>query len=86
MLQTFLTPEKLWPGGIPPSVHLHQNGDLSEDDMKEESKGWCQRSGFQRLISPRKRNNDERSLKDGLLRIRPFEIRIKIVLRYENRR
>jgi hypothetical protein len=42
MLQIFLTSDKLWPGGIPSSVRRHQNGDLSEEEMKEETKGWCQ--------------------------------------------
>lgn len=49
MLQPILTPEKLWPGGIPSSVRPHPNGELTDGpeesdwkDWKEECKGWCQ--------------------------------------------
>ncbi|KAE8549114.1 hypothetical protein EYB25_007629 [Talaromyces marneffei] len=49
MLQPILTPEKLWPGGIPASVRPHPTDDLTNGpekwdfkDWKEECKGWCQ--------------------------------------------
>jgi hypothetical protein len=42
MLQPILTPEKLWPGGIPSTVRIHQDGDISYHEMREQSKGWCQ--------------------------------------------
>jgi hypothetical protein len=49
MLQPILTPEKLWPGGIPLSVRPHPADDLTDGpenwdfkDWTEECKGWCQ--------------------------------------------
>ncbi|KAF3394974.1 hypothetical protein DPV78_008544 [Talaromyces pinophilus] len=29
-------------GGIPSTIRLHPNDEWSEDELKEESKGWCQ--------------------------------------------
>ena len=42
MLQYILSAEDIWPGGIPSTVRLHPNDEWSEDELKEESKGWCQ--------------------------------------------
>lgn len=42
MLQHILSSEDIWPGGIPLTIRLHPNDDWSEDELKEESKGWCQ--------------------------------------------
>jgi hypothetical protein len=43
MLEPILSPDELWPGGIPSAIRLHPDADLSEnDDLREESKGWCQ--------------------------------------------
>lgn len=42
MLQHILSSEDVWPGGIPSTVRLHLDDDLSENDLREESKGWSQ--------------------------------------------
>ena len=42
MLQYILSSEDIWPGGIPSTVKLHLNDEWSEDEVKEDSKGWCQ--------------------------------------------
>ena len=42
MLKHILSTEDVWPGGIPSTVRPHLGDDLSEDDLKQESKGWCQ--------------------------------------------
>lgn len=41
-MEPFLTPEKLRSCGIPSTVGIHQDGDISYDEMREESRGWCQ--------------------------------------------
>ncbi|PCG95678.1 Hypothetical protein PENO1_072120 [Penicillium occitanis (nom. inval.)] len=42
MLQHILSSDDIWPGGIPSTVRLHPTDEWSEDELKEESKGWCQ--------------------------------------------
>ncbi|KAF3393218.1 hypothetical protein DPV78_010089 [Talaromyces pinophilus] len=42
MLQPILTPKKMWPGGIPSTARIHQDGDISYDEMREPTKGWPQ--------------------------------------------
>jgi hypothetical protein len=42
MLQPILTPKKMWPGGIPSTARIHQDGDISYDEMREPTKGWSQ--------------------------------------------
>lgn len=42
MLQRILSFEDIWPGGIPSTVRPHLDDNLSEDDLREDSKGWSQ--------------------------------------------